>query len=269
MPELIIYRLELGLSFNMKSKNLHIVLVLSLVGILSVVINSCTKDKFNECWSGSGTPSSEQRGLYSFRNVAVYDNIDLHIVQGEGYDVKIEAGENIIPMITTRIGLDKLVIRNESTCPMFKDPWKGVAVTLTVPKFDTLEIYSHGKVTCADSLRMENVKVYISENTGKVDLSFSVFRLNVSYNSGTSHVFIRGKAHTGIFYTSAYGPMDCTAFYPIFMIINSNSTNDCYISSGEKLLDAKITGIGNIYYRGEPLKIIEDYHSSGRLIKLD
>jgi len=31
----------------------------------------------------------------------------------------------------------------------------------------------------------------------------------------------------------------------------------------------KITGIGNIYYRGEPLKIIEDYHSSGRLIKLD
>jgi hypothetical protein len=253
----------------MKRKIAQTILIFLLLGIIVLAVNSCGKDRFNECVSGSGTPSSEQRDLYSFRNVAVYDNIDLNIVQGDHYEVKIDAGENIIPMITTRIESNKLTIRNESTCPMFKDPWKGVAVTLIIPEFDTLEIYSHGKVTCSDSLRMENVRVYISENTGKVDLTFSVFRLYVGYNNGTSQVFIRGKAHTGIFYTSAYGPMDCTGFFPIFMIINSNSTNDCYVSSGEKLLDAKITSIGNIYYRGEPDTIIQDYHSSGRLIKLD
>ena len=240
-----------------------------LAGILLFAGSSCTEDKFNECWSGPGVPSGERRELYSFRNVAVHDNIDLTIVQGDHYEVKIEAGENIIPMITTRIDANMLTIRNESTCPMFKDPWKGAAVTLTIPTFDTLQIFNHGTVTCADSLKMEIVKVYISENTGKVDLTFSVMRLNVAYQSGTSQVFIRGKAHTGIFYTSAYGPMDCTWFRPIFMIINSNSTNDCYINSGEKLLDAKITNIGNIYYRGDSAKIIEACYSSGRLIKLD
>jgi len=253
----------------MKRKNVNNFLIIVFAVLLLYFSNSCVKDTFNECLSGTGTITTERRGLYSFRNVEVFDNIDLNIVQGDYYEVKIETGENIIPMITTRISSDKLTIRNESTCPMFKDPWKGVAVTLTLPKFDTLQIYSHGKVTCSDSLRMENAMVFISESTGKIDLTFSVFRLIVGYNSGTSDIIIRGKAHTGIFYSAAYGPMDCTGFYPIFMIINSNSTNDCYISSGEKLLDAKITNIGNVYYRGEPAKIIEDYHSSGRLIKLD
>jgi len=253
----------------MKRKNAHQFILIFLGGILFIIGNSCGKDKFNECWSGAGKTSSERREMYAFRNVAVYDNIDLHIIQGDKFEVRIDAGEKLIPMISTQIKSGKLSIRNESTCPLLKDPWKGVDVFLTLPGMDTLEIYNHGTVTSSDTLKMSNVVVSISENTGKVDLTFSAFLLKVGYNSGTSEVFIHGKAHTGIFYSAAYGPMDCTGFVPIYMIINSNSTNDCYISSGEKLLDVKITNIGNVYYRGEPVKIIEDYHSSGRLIKLD
>jgi|GEM_PF-187181 len=269
MPGLIIYQPVLELFFKMKRKKIHLILIYFFAGIFLILINSCAKDSFNECLSGVGAASIERRAMYAFKNIAVYDNINLNIVQGDIYEVKIEAGEKLIPMITTRIESGKLTIRNESTCPLLKDPWKGVTVTLTIPEFDTLEIYNHGNITCSDSLKMEDANLLISGSSGKIDLTFKVTNLSVAYKGGVSEVFIRGLARMGRFYSAAYGPMDCTDFWSKFMIINSNSTNNCYINSGEQILDVVISDIGNIYYHGTPLYLYTDFQSTGRLIKLD
>jgi len=91
----------------------------------------------------------------------------------------------------------------------------------------------------------------------------------VNYLSGTADVRISGTGHDGIFYHAAYGTLDTRGYLPGHTIINSNSSNDCYVSSGTLTLDVMITNVGNVYYRGDPVNLNAVIESSGQLIKLD
>lgn len=230
---------------------------------------SCTQDHFNECLGGRGTTGTERRGLYPFGNVSVHNNISLQIIQGQRYQATITTGENIIPSVTTLIKNNTLFIRNQSVCLMLTDPWDKVLVELTIPDFDTLFLSTAGEVNIAEAFQTDEAWVRIDESSGDINLIFDIFRLHVNYESGTSTVWINGTGHDGFFYTLAYGVLDTRGFHPEHTIINNSSTNNCYVSSGTRILDAKITNLGDIYYQGEPENLIEVIEGPGRLIRLE
>jgi len=253
----------------MMMNGLRYIATIILVSGIFLTYSSCSKEQTNQCLGGRGETRTESRGFYPFSNVSVYDNISLMIIQGQEYQASIITGKNIMPFITTEIKNNTLIIHNESACPMLSDPWNYVQVELTLPDFDSLFISTAGEVAIADTFRTDESWIRIEDSSGDINLNFDVFRLYVNYQKGTSDVFINGQGHDGIFYTAAYGVLDTREFIPLHTVINNSSSNDCFVASGIKTLDAKISNLGNIYYLNDPLYLIEVIEGSGELIKLD
>ena len=251
----------------MSSRNRHITLLMIVAG-WAMLWPSCSKDKLNECLNGRGPTTEDNRGLYPFGNISVHDNISLKIIQGSYYKAVIRTGENVIPSIATRIENNTLIIRNESVCPMFTDPWDNVEVEIYMPDIDTIYIQTSGDVTMDTAFKTEFALVKIKESSGNINLSFDVFRLNVHYLSGTANVCVNGTGRDGVFYCAAYGVLDTRGFNTKRTSINSNSTNNCFVSSGILTLDVKITNMGDVYYINQPVNLIEIIEGTGKLIRL-
>lgn len=248
--------------------SINIVLFILLAAMLLNIL-ACNKSEPGDCLRGRGETTTESRGLLTFGNISVNDNISLKIIQGTAHKVDIRTGENIISSITTLIDNNTLYIRNESGCTILTDPWNKVEVELTVPDFDTLFISTAGIVAVADTMHMDSTWIRIDDSSGDVDLTFDIDKLFLHYQKGTSDVRIYGTGSDGIFYTAAYGLLDTREFRPKHVTINNGSINDCYVHSGINSLDAKVTNIGNIYYLDEPQSLIEVIEGSGKVIKLE
>lgn len=241
---------------------------ISLLGVAILMISSCAKDNLNELIHGAGDIKTEKRELYPFSNIIVWDNINLHISQDSNYIALIEAGENLLNNIRTRIEQNTLVISNENTAKWLKYPGEQINVYLSIKTLDTLNIFTSGNVNNTDTINGDKVYVLIKESSGTIELTFNVFRLKVDNTTGTADVCISGKGQDGIFYSAAYGPLDCLGYKSNYTCIQNNSTNNCCVNS-EIFLDVIIKKIGNVFYKGNPINVIQNNTGEGNLIKLD
>jgi hypothetical protein len=247
-------------------KNPHRHIVIMVIAALAMV--SCEGDLLNDCLSGRGNPATEKRGLYRFGNIAVYDNINLTIEQGDDYTITINTGHKLIPMITSMINYNTLEIRNESPCALLKDPWKKVDVVVRLPLLDSLFVMSQGDVQTNGAIEGKNVFAEISESPGEISLHLNTGFFRVDFLKGTANIKISGHSDTVFIFHNAAGLVDGLNITSDASIVNSNSVNDVYIRTCKKLLDVKIGYIGNVYYRNDPERIVLTTSDRGRLLRL-
>ncbi len=207
-------------------------------------------------------------GLYAFGNVKVQDNINLTIENGKTFELEITTGENIIPMMGIRIINNTLNINNESTCPMLKDPWKGIEIKLTVPTLDTLFINSHGSIRCLGTFISDSLVIRISDSPGTVDLDVDCNFFKIENFSGTADIKISGNTQRLGCYHAGYGKLNLTELHSDNMYFNTKSTNNCFVRGGNKYFYVAMAGIGNAYYYNDPGKIDLITSNTGRLIKI-
>lgn len=245
---------------------LKIILILLMI---PPVFYSCEGDTFNDCLSGRGSPATERRGLYPFRNVDVYDNINLEIEQGDRYEMYITSGRKLNRMIGARIENNTLKISNDSPCNLLKDPWKPVNVRLIVPVIDTLFVHNHGEIKTNGAYTARKFSVVVSACPAKVNIELNTSIFKLEYGDGAADIYLRGYSRDAYIYNGGYGKVEAMELSTKYLIVDSHSSNDTWIRGGDLLLDAKIESIGNIFYSNRPEKIITYLYSTGRLIAVD
>jgi hypothetical protein len=254
----------------MKIRNFQILLIfLVLTSLVLLVFVSCEGDVFNDCLSGRGNPATERRGLYPFKNVAVYDNINLDIEQGEKYEIYITSGDKLNRMIGTLIENNTLKISNESACNLLKDPWKPVFIRLIVPAIDTLFVHNHGEINTLGAYTVRKFSIIVSACPAivKLELNTSIFKLE--YGDGSADIHLSGYSRDAYIYNGGYGKVDALEFSTKYLVVNSRSSNNTWVRGGDLLLDVKIESLGDVYYTNRPEKIITYLYGTGKLIPMD
>jgi len=242
-----------------------------MVGVILVPLffYSCEGDVFNDCLSGRGNPATERRGLYPFKNVAVYDNISLEIEQGENFEIYITSGDKLNRMISTLIDNNTLKISNDSPCTLLKDPWQDVMVRLIVPSLDTLFAHNHGDITTVGALTQKKFCLVVSECAARVnlDLNTSIFKLE--NGNGSSDIVLTGNSRDAYIYHGGFGKVDALGLLTKYLVVNSRSSNNTFVRGGDLLLDVKIESLGDVYYTNRPEKVITYLYSTGKLIPME
>lgn len=232
-----------------------------------LLLFSGCRDAFNECLSGPGKLKTKRMGLYSFRNLRIKDNINLTLISGDNYELEITAGENIIPMLGIEIINNTLSLSNRSTCPLLKNPWKGIEMKLTVPRLDTLFVASYGQVKSTIPFIDDYLLISISDSPAEIDLQVDCNFLRVENLSGTAAIKISGNAKNVECYHVGFGKIDFIDLYSKIMSINMQSTNDSHLRGGDNYFYAALSNIGNVYYYNDPLTIDLIRYDSGGLIR--
>ncbi|MHB1347505.1 MAG: head GIN domain-containing protein, partial [Candidatus Humimicrobiaceae bacterium] len=132
--------------------------ILSVVAVILVMATSCIR--FTG-FSGSGNVITEERNVQGFNSIAVNAGINLFVEQGSEESVKIEAEDNVIPMIITEVKNGKLEIRYKQFFSIGFSPTRAVNAYVTVKQLNELKA-SSGSSVKTEEINTDSLKINMS-----------------------------------------------------------------------------------------------------------
>lgn len=128
--------------------------------VISIILCSGLKWSNNKEIKGSGILQTEQRELKNFKGVHTTRSIQVLLSQGENVSVKVEADDNLLPLITTEVDGDVLNITlpPKTTIKTKND----MTVYITVPEINYLHATTSGEIKGATFWKCTNLNLTTS-----------------------------------------------------------------------------------------------------------
>jgi len=208
--------------------------------------------------NGSGNVITEGRIVDSFSRIEVEGAANIILSQGNNQTVQIEADDNIVPVITTRIRGDELEISNSRNYRS-NNP---VNVYITAPVVSAISIDGSGDVFGRTAIEGDQLELDI-DGSGDMDLEIFYTQLLVDSNgSGDFQLF--GDVVDQNVRMSGSGNYDAWEMTSENCDIRISGSGDASVFASE-FLKAEIRGSGNIKYYGNP-RVESSVTGSGDII---
>jgi len=230
---------------------------LSLLFLLSTFLIGCG---YMRCIHGSGRVISDTRDVAEFSSISVGGSANLYITQGPTQSLRIEAEDNILPYLRTKVKGRTLEIENKR-CIQNHRP---INIYATMQDVRELEILGSGKIIAETKITTNKLDINIS-GSGKADLEVDAEKLRARI-SGSGDLAFSGKANNFDVIVSGSGNIRARNLETNNSSITVSGSSDCIVSVKDEL-DVNISGSGRVEYYGEPLKIHSNVSGSGKLIK--
>jgi hypothetical protein len=235
--------------------------------LLSLISGSCEKSPLPDCFKSTGKVERETRDLEYFHGLKLYDNINLQLIPAAETSLTLEAGRNLLGKIDTYVNEDSiLIIRNNNTCNWVRSYEKPINVYLRVRDLQTIEYRSIGDLSCSDTLRQDSLRIDVWEGAGTIDLGVNLKKCEANIHYGTAVIELSGITRQGYYYQLGAGQINASGLRAEQVYIRNWSSNDLF-SWATKYLSAEIKGLGNVYYRGNPV-ISSSLQGQGKLLQM-
>lgn len=242
---------------NVKQKNMkHLtttLLSLFIIGSFSAQRN----DKIN----GSGNQVTLVRTTKDYDQIAISGFFDIELVDGKEGMLTLEGEQNILDHIITEVKGDKLTIKVKNGYNLNPTSWKrGVSITIPVESISALSLSGSGEIVGKKTLKANNFETAIS-GSGDIIIALDVNSLKASM-SGSGDMALSGKASD--FVASISGSGDINAYDLIADNVDATVSGSANVKvTAIKEIIAKVSGSGDIDYRGNPERIDTKVSGSG------
>jgi hypothetical protein len=233
---------------------------------VSLLLQSCGKNG-GACVSNSGPISRQVRNVADFNQVNLNDNVSLILTTDTISPLIVEAGQNIIGGITTKVENGQLTIGNSNTCNWLRDYSKPINVYISTRKLWKIKYNASGDVTSVGTLKLDSISVEVWGGCGTIDLTLDVWQGNFSLSMGTVDFRLHGVSAITSVFTEGYGLYDGRDLRTGYTFVTNKGSNNSYVQAVNSL-NATIGSIGNIYYSGNPASISATINGSGKLLPL-
>jgi hypothetical protein len=229
--------------------------------LLTVLVfaSSCTDFMFNSPVRGNGFLAMEEREAKEFS--AVYYGIPgkLILKNGTTTSLVIEADDNIIPFVETRIVNNTLHIKTRENLLPGKN---GLTVYLTAPEITRISLNGSGNVFGEDVFQARQISLNIN-GSGNITMKTDVEKLNSKIN-GSGNIKLSGYGEVHEIEIRGSGSVLAYDVQTIECLVKVMGSGSSYVSVANRL-DAHIMGSGNVYVKGSP-NIYARTQGSGRVI---
>ena len=234
---------------------LIICLLTSAFAFSCIVING---DGFSaERIYGSGAVIFEEREVPSFDQIHLKGTGKVILTRASGQGVRVRTDDNIMPHIRTEVEDGKLVISHE------RKNIRPTVLTLHIAaaNLEGVSIAGSGDIIGNDIFSSDRFYTDIA-GSGDISVSVNAEKLESSI-SGSGSIYLSGS--TGSYNATITGSGDVDAFElraKESSVVITGSGN-CRVNVSE-LLRAKITGSGDVLYKGHP-EISRSITGSGKV----
>ena len=199
---------------------------------------------------GSGVLKTETRNLADFNSIEVNFPVELTIRQGAATSVSIEAEDNLLPQLATRVSGNRLIIEdNQPDWTKRVNPTRPVKIQMTVKDLQQVDFPSAGTLAVED-LQTDRLDISIS-GAGTVSLDqLTAQNLTVDL-SGAGNITASGSTDNLNLDISGFGGFqggDLSSQSASITISGAGSATIWVISS----LNVEISGTGSVNYYGSP-----------------
>ena len=213
-----------------------------VLGMLPVCLFlvSCKKDSVK----GSGSIITEPRAVVDFFNVSVSGSTNIFITQGNNFDVKVKAYENIIPYLETKVQDGTLFVGFKSNSNISND---NSEVYITMPSLNSLALSGSGNISSKGT--------FLGSGNFKATISGSG---NIVIEGGTANNYQINISGSGS--VKSFGMISKQA------VVSIKGSGNAELTVLQDL-NATIDGSGTVYYKGTPVTVTSKITGSGQIIK--
>ena len=210
---------------------------------------------------GSGNVKSESRNVSAFNALELKNAANVYITQGEKTEVRVEAEDNILPLILTSVKNNTLIIDCEENIRTHE----AVNVYITVKELCDAELSGSGSIITKSELRCDKMNLRLSgSGTVKFDVSASHLKTTLS---GSGNMELNGSSDESSMRISGSGNIDARKMKTVMSTVHISGSGSARVDVNREL-NVNITGSGNVRYVSEPAKVITNITGSGEVQKI-
>lgn len=215
---------------------------------------------------GDGNLKKESRETGNFTSLSSHGAMDVQISYGTSNIIQVEADENLLPYIETKVENGKLIIQPKKNVNIKSRLHIVVYVTMTT--INSLSESGSGNISGSGTFNNNGKTDIRVSGSGNIKLDFGTFNNMALFVSGSGNIDLEGNTANSITVSIAgSGNVDCSR-------VRCNDVDAKISGSGnvkvnvEKSIVARISGSGNVFYKGNATNISSKVSGSGKVIKI-
>lgn len=235
--------------------------ILSLVALFTL---SCSA-QWGKRVKGNGNVVTIERSTRDYDAISVSGWFDVDLVSGNEGDISLKGEENLLDHIITEVKDGKLVIKVEKGMNLKPSTWKnGILITVPVESIDAISLSGSGDIVGKTTISADDFKTSMS-GSGDITLDLDTRSIDASM-SGSGDIELRGT--TTDFMATISGSGDIKAYGLEAENVDATVSGSADIRvTANKRLKARVSGSGDIHYRGNPEKVDTKTSGSGDITK--
>ena len=208
----------------------------------------------------------QTRDVGSFDGVNLGISAKMTIKQGNSSSVVIEASEDVLEHIETKVKNGVLVIKQDSDWKWWKN-WnsKNVRIYITNPTFNHVSVSGSGNIRGENTIQGKTMYLGVS-GSGKLDLDIKTVDLETKI-SGSGNIDLTGSARNTELAVSGSGNLNAEDLSSENCEVRISGSGNCRVNV-DGSLESRVSGSGNVYYRGNPDKLHNQSSGSGSIKKI-
>ena len=198
---------------------------------------------------GSGNVITETREVNDFNSIELNYPAQVTVSQGNSTSVKIEAEDNLLPGLQTRVRSNRLEVFYKTEDGNHVRPTRPIKITITVNNLKEVDFTSAGELILND-IETDNLRISLS-GAGSMevnDLAANSFHLDMS---GAGSMTASGKADDLRLTISGFGSFNGKDLHSMTANIDLSGAGSATVWVDDDL-DASVSGVGSVNYYGSP-----------------
>ncbi|WP_375323993.1 head GIN domain-containing protein [Flagellimonas sp. GZD32] len=214
---------------------------------------------------GNGDVVTIERSVGDYDAVALAGWFDVEIVSGNEGQLTLKGESNLLEYIETEVKNGKLVIKTEKGVNLKPSNWNNsIVITVPVESIDAVSLAGSGDIVGKTTIKTNDFSTNLA-GSGDITLMVEAKSIDASL-AGSGDINLSGK--TTDFEVSIAGSGDIKAYELEADNVKAtiSGSADIRVTANESI-DAKVSGSGDIHYRGNPTKIKSKSSGSGDITK--
>tara|TARA_R110002051_G_scaffold137593_1_gene210080 strand:+ start:1130 stop:1855 length:726 start_codon:yes stop_codon:yes gene_type:complete len=231
---------------------------LTTLALTFLVLTGCSA-QWGKRIKGNGVTKTIERSTGDYDEVAISGWFDIDLVDGKEGEITLTGEENLLDYIITEVKDRKLIIKVEKGQNLQPSNWnKGIRITVPVESINGVSLSGSGDIVGKKTIKSDHFETSMS---GSGDITLNVETMSMSASmSGSGDMNISGK--TVDFSATISGSGDIKAYDLDADNVEATISGSADIKvTANKSIKARVSGSGDISYKGNPGKV--DTKSSG------
>ena len=221
----------------------------SILIIACLLFASTSCAQWGKSIKGNGNMTTVTRTTSDYDGVKCAGSFDYVLVEGTEGNITIEGEENLIEYIITEIKNGSLVVKVKNDVNLKTSRNKSIKITIPFKEIENVSLAGSGDLWNDNVLASDNLDISLT-GSGDIILNIKASKTKASI-TGSGDVTLKGT--TNVLEASVTGSGDFHGFD-----LEVNDTDVSVTGSGDakvvcnENLKARVTGSGDIVYKGNP-----------------
>ncbi|KAB5485671.1 head GIN domain-containing protein [Flagellimonas hadalis] len=228
---------------------------------LALTTVAITNAQWGRKVKGDGNVVTIERSVGDYDGVSLAGWFDVDLVAGNEGEITLKGESNLLEHIITEIKNGVLVIKTEKGVELKPSNWNsGILITVPVESISSVSLSGSGDIVGKTTIEAESFSTRIA---GSGDISVTVQAKEVEASLfGSGDINLSGRTTDFDVMVSGSGDIKAYELEAEFVKATVSGSADIKVTANQSI-DAKVSGSGDIHYRGNPKKINSKSSGSG------